>query len=195
VDGLAGAFDVALSPDDAYLYVAGSLDNALAVFSRGTGGALTYVAVVENVFNPQSIGVSSDGRHLYALGGDAVTLNRGISVYARDTSSGALTAVNTYINGENGITGLEGMYGLAIAPDGGYVYVAATYDNALGVFARDADTGELRFIEVQKDGISGVDGLGVAWAVAVSPDSAFVYVSASSDNAVSGFSVDLSTVR
>ncbi|WP_455222535.1 beta-propeller fold lactonase family protein [Kaarinaea lacus] len=195
VDGLAGAFDVALSPDDAYLYVAGSLDNALAVFSRGAGGTLTYVDVVESVFNPQSIGMSSDGQHLYALGGDNVTQSRGISAFTRDTSSGALTAVNTYINGENGIVGLDGMYGLAIAPDGRYIYVAATYDNALGVFARDAATGELRFIEVQKDGISSVDGLGVAWAVAVSPDSAFVYVSVSSDNAVSSFSVDLSAVR
>ena len=31
VDGLAGAFDVALSPDDAYVLVAG---NAIAVFTR-----------------------------------------------------------------------------------------------------------------------------------------------------------------
>ena len=195
VDGLAGAFDVALSPDDAYLYVAGSLDNALAVFSRGTGGTLTYVDVVENVFNPLSIGVSSDGQHLYALGGDGVAQSRGISAFTRDPSSGALTLIDIYANGENGIVGLDGMYGLAIAPNGGYVYVAAQYDSALGVFARDAATGELRFIEVQKDGIGGVDGLGVAWAAAVSPDSAFVYTSASSDNALSAFSVDLSAMR
>jgi uncharacterized repeat protein (TIGR01451 family) len=195
VDGLAGAFDVVLSPDDAYLYVAGSLDNALAVFSRGTGGTLTYVDVVENVFNPLSIGVSSDGQHLYALGGDGVTQSRGISAFTRDASSGALTPISIYSNGENGIVGLDGMYGLAIAPNGGYVYVAAQYDSALGVFARDVDTGELRFIEVQKDGVAGVNGLGVAWAVAVSPDSAFVYASASSDNALSAFSVDLSAMR
>jgi uncharacterized repeat protein (TIGR01451 family) len=195
VDGLAGAFDVVLSPDDAYLYVAGSLDNAIAVFSRGSGGALSYVGVVTGVFNPQSIGVSNDGAHLYALGGDVGTLTRGLSAFARDPGSGMLTPLATYPNGENGVVGLDGMYGLAIAPDGGYVYVAATYDSGLGVFARDAATGELRFVEVRTDGVGGADGLGVAWAVAVSPDSGFVYVSASSDNALSAFRVDLNAER
>jgi hypothetical protein len=41
----------------------------------------------------------------------------------------------------------------------------------------------------------GVEGLGVLKAVAVSSDSAFVYVSASSDDALSVFRVDLDAVR
>lgn len=195
VDGLAGAFEVVLSPDDAHLYVAGSMDNAIAVFSRGSGGTLSYVGVAAGVFNPQSLAVSNDGAHLYALGGDVGTLTRGLSVFSRDPGSGALTHRAIYPNGENGVVGLDGMYGLAISPDGVYVYVAATYDSGLGVFARDVATGALRFIEVHTDGVGGVEGLGTAWAVAVSPDSGFVYVSASSDNALSGFGVDLNADR
>jgi 6-phosphogluconolactonase (cycloisomerase 2 family) len=190
VDGLAGAFDVALSPDDAYLYVAGMLDDAIAVFSRATGGALTYVDQLDDAGSPMSLAISSDGKHLYAVAG-------GLAAFARDAGSGALTHIATYGDGQDGIVGLEGMYGVAIAPDGGYAYVAAQYDGALGAFARDAVTGALRFIEVQKDGVGGIDGLGVAWALAVSPDSAFVYVSSGvePDSAVSAFSVDLAAAR
>lgn len=190
VDGLAGAFDVALSPDNAYLYAAGSLDSAIAIFSRDPGsGALTYVGAQTGVSGPQSLAISGDGAYMYAI------VSEGVSVFSRDTGSGALMHVATYTDGDDDIVGMEGMYNLAIAPDGGYVYVAAQYDSALGVFARDAVTGTLRFIEVQKDGIGSADGLGVAWALAVSPDSGFVYVSASGDNAVSAFSVDLGAVR
>lgn len=195
VEGIKGAFDIALSPDDAFLYVAGASDNAIAVFSRDGGGALSYVGAVTGVHNPLSLGVSADGAYVYAIGGDAAQLTRGISAFSRDGATGALTLVATYSNGADGIMALDGMYNLAIAPDGGYVYVVSTSDSALGVFARDAGTGMLRFIEVQKDGIGASSGLGVAWALAVSPDSAFVYAAASGDNAVSAFSVDLGAVR
>lgn len=191
VDGLGGAFDVALSPDDAYLYVAGMLDDAIAVFSRDPdSGALTYIGQFENAGSPLSLAISSDGEHLYATGS-------GLAAFARDAGSGALTRIAAYGNGQDGVVGLEGMYGVAIAPDGDYVYVAAQYDGSVGAFARDTDTGALRFIEVQKDGVGGIDGLGVAWALVVSPDSAFVYVSAGvePDSAVSAFSVDLAAER
>lgn len=193
IDGIAGAFDVALSPDDAFLYVAGALGNAIAVFSRGPGGALNYIGKVTD-FGPQSLVISGDGAFVYSIGGEEI-MTGGVSAFARDGATGLLTRIATYVNGADGIVGMEGMYNLAIAPDGGYVYAVSTFDSSLGVFARDAGTGLLRFIEVQKDGIGGAEGLGVAWAVAVSPDSGFVYVSASGDNALSAFSVDPGPAR
>ena len=49
VDGLDGAADVAVSPDGAYVYAAGFIDDALAVFSRDAGtGKLTFVEVQED---------------------------------------------------------------------------------------------------------------------------------------------------
>lgn len=187
VTGMEMPFDLALSPDDKFLYVAGS--GSIVIFSRSLAdGTLTYAGVLNGVDGQLAIAASADGEHLYATGSV-------LTVLSRDSGSGLLTPVATYANGEDGIVGLEGMYDVAVAPDGGYVYVAAQYDNSLGVFARDSDTGALRFIEVQKDGIGGVDGLGVCWAAAVSPDSAFVYVSGASDNAIGAFSVDLAADR
>lgn len=188
VDGIAGVFDVMLSPDDVFLYVAGAFDNAIAIFSRGGGGELSYLGKLD-AFSPLSLAISSDGQFLYAVGGGDI-VNQGISAYARDVVSGELTHLATWVDGEDGVVSLGGVNHLAIAPDGAYVYVAAQQDSALGVFVRDAGSGLLRFIEVHKDGIGGSSGLGVAWAVAVSPDSRFVHVSASSDDAVSVFSVD-----
>jgi len=195
VAGLVRAFDVELSPDDAHLYVAGNVagtvDGAIAVFSRDLdSGALTYVGLITLAAGPEAIAVSTDGEHLYAANG-------GLVAFARDNVSGALTYVATYGNGQGGVVGMEGIFDVAIAPDGSYVHATARTDNALGTFVRDPVSGELRFIEAQKDGIGSIEGLGVAWALAVSPDSAFVYVSAGvePDSAVSAFSVDLAAER
>jgi len=188
VDGLSGAFDFALSPDDEYLYVGGTY---ISLFRRNSSGILTYVGVMTSALSTVSIEISNDGQYLYAIGQDANTNTAGVMVFARDINNGTLTHIATYFNGENGVVSLDGMYGLSISPDGRYIYVAATYGNALGVFARNQDTGELHFVEAHKYGVNGVEGNN-PWAVAVSPDSTTVYVSA---NALNAFKVDLSAER
>src|SRR5262245_5322219 len=60
-------------------------------------------------------------------------------------------------------------------------------DNAVAVFARDPASGRLGFVQAQVDGSGGVDGLGGAWLVAVSPDGASVYVAGASDDAIALF--------
>ena len=48
VDGLDWASSVTLSPDGHHVYVAGSLDNAVVVFSRNVvSGKLTFVEAIE----------------------------------------------------------------------------------------------------------------------------------------------------
>jgi 6-phosphogluconolactonase (cycloisomerase 2 family) len=71
---------------------------------------------------------------------------------------------------------------IALAPNGGWLYVAGGADDALASFARDPLTGILRGVAPARDGVDGVDGLESGVAVAVSPDSRFVYVA--SDGAV-----------
>ncbi len=87
----------------------------------------------------------------------------------------------------DGIEGLAGVLSIAVSPDGAYVYTAAPGDDAVAVFARDAATGTLRFVETQKDGVGGVDGLGGATAVTLSPDGASAYVTGERDGAVAVF--------
>ncbi len=56
---------------------------------------------------------------------------------------------------------------LAVSPDGGNVYVAAYTDDAVVVFEREPTTGALVYLEKQKDGEGGIEGLNGAFSVAV----------------------------
>ncbi len=188
VDGIAGAFDVVLSPDSQYLYVAGSLDNAVAIFKRDNAGLLNYVEQAGVTGFTQSLAISPDGEYLYCLAD-------GVYAFSRDPISGALQLVATYHNDEQSVVGLEGMYELSLSPDGSWLVVAAQQHGAIGLFSRNSDTGELRFIETRKDGAGLDEGLGGAWSSVFSPDGNFLYVSAGSDNAVAGFMVQHENTR
>ncbi|MGH7894482.1 MAG: beta-propeller fold lactonase family protein [Candidatus Binatia bacterium] len=80
--------------------------------------------------------------------------------------------------------GINGATGVAVSPDGLYVYVSSRRDDAVGVFST---TGGLTFVEFQQDGLGGVDGLKNASGVAVSPDGNHVYATGEVDDAVAVF--------
>jgi cysteine-rich repeat protein len=86
-----------------------------------------------------------------------------------------------------GVDGLDYATGVTVSPDGGHVYVASVGDGAVAVFARNSVTGALAFVEAEKDGVGGVDGLDRALSVTVSPDGAHVYVASFADGAVVTF--------
>src|SRR3989442_5281 len=71
--------------------------------------------------------------------------------------------------------------------------VAGRNDNAIAVFQRDVASGMLTFVEVQRSGTGGVEGLLGAKSVAVSPDGAHVYAAGSLDDAVAVFGRDATT--
>src|SRR5437867_6449551 len=81
-----------------------------------------------------------------------------------------LAYVGTRHDGSSGVNGLRSADALALSPDGADLYAAGSGDSALAVFSRDAATGALTFIEQERQGSFGVEGLGGASAVAVSPD-------------------------
>ncbi len=175
VDGLAGASALVLSPDAQHVYVAGSSDNAVAVFNRNTStGALTFVEVqkdgvggVDGLFTANTVAVSSDGAHVYAAGYN----DQAVAVFSRNTTTGALTFVEVQRNGVGGVQGLLGVSAIAVSPDGGHMYAAGNTSSAIAVFARNATTGSLTFVEVQTNG----GGLSEPVAVEVSPDGTLVY--------------------
>src|SRR5437667_393486 len=197
VTGLNGAYGVTVSPDGKQVYVAGELDNALAVFSRDPAtGALTFVEVehdtvggVAGLLGAKSVAVSPDGAHVYAAG----SLDDAVAVFGRDATTGKLTFVEAQREGANGITGLAGARAVTLSPDGANLYVAGATDDALAVFSREAATGRLTFVEAQHDGAGGVNGLNGANAVAISPDGTYVYVTGSVDGALAVFQRDAAT--
>lgn len=194
--GLSGAHGVAVSPDDRYVYIAGSKDDALAVFRRDPGsGKLTFIEKhldevngVDGLSGAWAIAVSPDGRHLYvtAYGDKAIT------VFARNTD-GTLTFIQTIKDGML-ISGgradnLEEPAAVTISPDGNHVYVGSYAENAVTVFSRDEKNGHLSFIEVVK--IRDDYNAGSSWGdidITISPDGQNVYVISSREGAILTFS-------
>jgi 6-phosphogluconolactonase (cycloisomerase 2 family) len=195
VDGLDGADSVTVSPDGKNLYAAGVTDDAVAVFSRNTTtGELSFVEVqmdgvggVDGLDGADSVTVSPDGKNLYAAG----IIDDAVAVFSRNTTTGELSFVEVQMDGVGGVDGLDGADSVTVSPDGKNLYAAGGSDDAVAVFSRNTTTGELSFVEVQMDGVGGVDGLDYARSVTVSPDGKNLYAAGAIDNAVTVFGINL----
>jgi len=205
VDGVSGLFQpfaLAVTPDGVHVYVVGPGSHSVVAFARdAASGALQFIAAYEAspfqapldspYSNEGGIAVAPDGAHVYV----ASRNDSAVSVFARDSATGHLTFVEAQQGKFSLGKGLVGAVSVAVSPDGAQVYVAGQFDGTLAVFDRDASTGALTFVEVHKDGVSGVDGLSGAHAVVVSADGSSVYVGAINDDAVAVFERDAVTGR
>jgi len=188
---------VTVSPDGASVYLTGSSCDTLAVFQRDTmTGTLTFLEVHQQGIGGDDgldgvlgVTVSPDGANVYVT---AVT-EGAVAVFARDSGTGRLTFVEVQKNGMNAVSGLSGAADVAIGPDGQNAYVASRLDNAVAVFSRSSVTGALTFLQVEREGVGGVDGLGDADAVRVSADGRHVYATGINDSAVAVFARDVGT--
>nr|WP_322678444.1 beta-propeller fold lactonase family protein [Nostoc sp. DedQUE03]MDZ7973740.1 beta-propeller fold lactonase family protein [Nostoc sp. DedQUE03] len=135
---------------------------------------------VDGLASAASVTVSPDGKYLYAAGYD----DSAIAVFERDTTTGQLSFVEVQKDDTNGVDGLGGANSLIVSPDGKFLYAAGYDDSAIAVFERDTTTGQLSFVEVQKDDTNGVDGLASAASVTVSPDGKYLYAAGYNDSAV-----------
>jgi len=197
VDGLNGAFAVTASPDGRHVYVAGSRDNAVAVFAQDpTTNALTFVQRVKSgiggvtgLKGVRDVEVSPDGRHVYAAGNSDDT----VTVFSRNATTGELALIETIQNGAGGVDGIDGVYSVVISPDGKNVYAAGYISDALVTFTRDAVTGRLSVLDIIRDGVDGADGLDGARMASVSPDGRHVYLAGYNDNALTLFTRDAAT--
>ncbi len=193
VDGLDRVVALAISPDGAHLYAAGERDDAIAIFSRdGGSGALTFIAVVrdgvlgvDGIDGLTALAVSPEGAHVYAIGTD----EDAVAAFSRNSVSGLLTPVATYRDGSGSFDGLEGGNSIVISDDGDFVYVAGGDEAAVAVLGRDPGSGTLSFVEVQRNGVGGVTGLGGVRAIALSPDArnARLYGVSFDDDAIFAF--------
>ena len=152
-------------------------------------------------FMTQSVAVSPDGRHAYAV----APFNGALTIFDR-LADGTLRqkpgipgcfssrAAELLPGFCAPVTAIQGAFSVAVSPDGRNVYVASLLSSAVAVFDRAAD-GAL----TQKPGSAGcisdsgaapcADGVGLggARAVTISPDGASVYVAAEESGAIAVF--------
>ena len=144
VPGLRGAKSVALSGDEKFVFVAGSISDAVAVFERNAqSGELTFV---DRVFDGTGTivpefnviqGVS--GLHATATGNDLYTIagfSESISRFSFNADSGVM-AFESVVRAGGPIPDLAGIRDLAASPGDVNLYVLV--DAGIAIFSRQAD--------------------------------------------------------
>lgn len=179
---------LSVAADGSSLFVARDDHTHAYDYTIEPDGTLTERAIgFSGAFHPgalEEVIRSADDKHLYLGAGG------GVSVWSRDLVSGALTYVDGEISVAGQFPGLDSPHGLALSPDGAHLYAAASENHSVAWFDRSAGTGEIDPVGLVEDGVGGVDGIGGAYDVVVSPDGAHVYACGHSDNAVAVFSRD-----
>ena len=199
IEGLEGATDIALSADGSQVFIAGNLDHSLVVFDRDANGELSLNTIfedgiggVDGLHSIVTIALSPDDSQVFVTGGFAAGEVVGsLVVFDRDTS-GKLSYRSTFKDGEDGVEGLAIPWYVAVSPDGRQVFVAGRNDDALVVFDRDLDSGELSYRQTFIDGEDGVDGLNRARGIQLTADGRQIFVAGSFDKAIAVFARDTS---
>ena len=166
----------------------------MVVFSRDPeDGSLTFVETVydgvgsnDGLDGAYWVEPSPDGEHLYVAG----YVDDAIGVFHRNPITGTLVFQSVVRDGVGGVDGLDGVNSVAVSPDGRHAYAAGRNDDSVAIFVRNPTNGGLEYLTRVIDGISGIEGLDGARAVAVSPDGRQVYAVGQNDDALAVFSRD-----
>jgi hypothetical protein len=178
VANMADPVWAAVSADGKNVYVAARASSAVQVFARNTvTGLLTSTqTLLDGAAGGPALGdvtelaVSPDGTNVYAVSGT----DSGLTIFARNPVTGALTFVQAITNGVAGVTALNQGRSVAVSPDGSIVYATNAFGRLL-VFQRTMPGGALTQIALEGDpNVIFVDPLPSSH-LAVTPDSEHVY--------------------
>jgi 6-phosphogluconolactonase (cycloisomerase 2 family) len=203
--GLEGASAITISPDGRFVYVASEVSGAVRGFKRnrstgiltpllGPGGCVSSgsraaddVSCEEQepeLGGARSIALSPDGRELYVAAYDPGA----VVVLSRNPRSGVLGVrrsnclqVASDATCPIGLTFLRGASGLAMGPQGRFVYVVSEGGNSLVELLRDPVHGTLTpasLLPLAEDPLSG------PVAIALPPGGGSIYVASPFDDGV-----------
>ena len=198
-DGLGQAWSAAVSGD--LLFVTAPSDNALSVWQvNESSGTLSQAALYRNrgldganemiggLSGARDVTVSSDGDLLFVT----AFSDRALSVWRVNAEAGTLSQTALYqdlqaarpiVNVDGRFDGLGGAFRAAVS--GELLFVTALSDNALSAWRVNAEAGTLSQTALYRDGENRIDGLNTPQSVAVSGDGELLFVTASSDDALS----------
>lgn len=192
VAGINGAADLVLSGDQRFVYVAGALSDAIAVFSRDTStGLLSFVGQyqdgelgIDGLGGVSSLLFAPGGARLYAAG----QMDDAIALFSVNPSTGLLTQSGLIRQTDTGVDGLGGVSDLAWNEGATHLFAVARANQSLAAFARNASTGQLTFtaIEQEFELLSGA----LADPVALTSNQNQIFVASAASNRVSSFQFD-----
>ena len=194
---------VAVSPDDdALIYFPLAPDGTPGPAVQIVDGQLFPVdngddRVVTGMDEPQDVAISADGLHVYV----AAAAGNSVLSFVRESTDDTFVYLQTFTTTvpptADSVPGLRGARAVAFGGEERLLFVAGADSNAIGVFARDDETGELSFIERVADGIGtivpefnvirGVNGL------LATADGNDLYAIAGDSQAITRFEIDPAT--
>lgn len=201
--GMLGASDLALSRDNAHLYVAARQSDSVVVFEHDAG-MLSYRQTFYDgtdgaiVTSPTGIDVTYDaggGEHVIvtSLDGDAVTVLARESDPEIEALYGRLRFQQSLSSDEPGLEALISPRDVRVDPFNDRVYVAADGGNALIVLDRNTSPGGSQFgqlypLEVRQQGTAGIIGIDRPYGLAVSGGSRRnIYTAALGSQSIAAF--------
>jgi len=139
-EGLDGAFSVAVSSDNQFVYVSSGRfrgSDAISIFKRKKDGTLDFVDELYNFTDKlerfvggNEVTISPDGNHAYAV----ASRSDSMVVFKRDKKTGKLQQTQFLVDQLQGVGAMAMPGGLTGSPDGRFVYVAAEGSDALAIF-------------------------------------------------------------
>ena len=192
VDGLIGAQGLATSADGSQLFVTGNSDDTLVVFDRDASGELTLRSLfkdevdgVDGLNGATGVALSPDDSQVFVVG----HYDDALVVFDRD-ANGELSYRTPFKDGVDGVNGLDSALIAMASNNSRQVIVASWNGDAIVVFDRDPDSGDLSYRQVFTDGQDGVNGLDGAIGIEITADGSQVFVAGQRDSAVAVFAVD-----
>jgi len=177
-----------IDPVGSFLFVADSVGD-LVTYIRNADGTLVLstAAAAHDMYQPIEILVAPSGKFLYAANHSDFSGGGQISVYSIDGTTGGLTEVLG--SPFNFVQPNSEPWGLALSPDGSYLFTALSNTNQIAVLSVNGSTGAVSAIANSPFPA----GASIPEQLLLSPSGKYLYVGNASVGSITSFSVNSSS--